>query len=175
MFSSDFIQNDISLAQEKDVSSELGGSSAQGPPTELSESDRLFMSGLDMKCLATNGNPTTGKILKHAVDQITSMREEMGVRLCIFKIGVTCHPPRRFEWYLERGYTCMWVLAQSDSLDLIHMLEAALTHEFAKHVGCINKPHTGGEGALNRANVPSNPPYYTYVVGGRADQHRWVG
>ena len=175
MFPWGFIPHDISLAQVKDVSSEFGGSSTQGPPTELSESDRIFKSGLEMKCLATSGNPTTGKILKHAVDQITSMREEMGVRLCIFKIGVTCHPARRFEWYLERGYTCMWVLTQSDSIDLIHMLEAALTHEFGKHVGCKNRPNSGGEGALNRANVPSHPPYYTYVVGGRADQPRWVG
>ena len=99
----------------------------------------------------------------------------MGVRLCIFKIGVTCHPARRFEWYLERGYTCMWVLTQSDSIDLIHMLEAALIHEFGKHVGCKNRPNSGGEGGLNRANVPSHPPSYTYVVGGRADQPRWVG
>lgn len=99
----------------------------------------------------------------------------MGIRICIFKIGVTSNPKRRFEWFLERGYSCMWVLAESDSQDLIHMLEAALISEFGKHIGCRNKPDSGGEGALNRTTVASCPPFYTYVVGGRADQSRWVG
>ena len=140
-----------------------------------SDWEKLRSLGLLNKCLKTRGKPTCGKILAHAKAQITSMREWLGIRLCIFKIGVTANPSCRFNWYLERGYTCMWVIAASDSLDLIHMLEAALISEFSKHVGCKNKSDSGGEGALNRTNTVSYPPYYVYVAGGRADQHRWVG
>lgn len=140
-----------------------------------SDWEQLRSSELVKKCLVTRSRPSCGKILAHAKNQITSMRETMGIRICIFKIGVTSNPKRRFEWYLERGYSCMWVLAESDSQDLIHMLEAALISEFGKHIGCRNKPDSGGEGALNRTTVASCPPFYTYVVGGRADQSRWVG
>lgn len=54
------------------------------------------------------------------------------------------------------------------------MLEAALVSEFHKHVGCRNREGSGGEGALNREPV-ALPPYYVYIVGGRADQPRSVG
>lgn len=70
--------------------------------------------------------------------------------------------------------TGMWVIAQSNSVDLIHMLEAALISEFHKHVGCRNKEGTGGDGVLNRDNPPP-PPYYVYITGGRADQSCSVG
>ena len=68
----------------------------------------------------------------------------------------------------------MWLIAVSQSADLIHMLEAALVMEFHKHVGCRNKEGSGGEGALNKKDrVP--PPYFAYVTGGRADQLRRIG
>ena len=68
----------------------------------------------------------------------------------------------------------MWLLATSTSIDLIHMLEAALICQYCLHVGCRNKKGSGGEGYLNREDVPPGP-YYAYIVGARADQHRWVG
>lgn len=68
----------------------------------------------------------------------------------------------------------MWIISMLPSLDIGSMLEAALISDFGRHVGCHNKPGSGGEGALCRSN-PSPPPYFTYVVGGRADQHRNVG
>ena len=68
----------------------------------------------------------------------------------------------------------MWVIWMSDSLDLIHMLEASLILEFHKHVGCQNKEGTGGEGFLNSQDPPP-PPFFLYVTGGRADQPRRVG
>ena len=67
----------------------------------------------------------------------------------------------------------MWVLAVSQSVDQIHMLEAACISEFSKHVGCKNAANSGGEGALNRKDVV--PPFFLYVTGGAADQGRWVG
>jgi hypothetical protein len=73
-----------------------------------------------------------------------------------------------------KKYNCMWVIAVSNSIDRINMLEAAVISEFQQHVGCKNEPDTGGEGALNRKNR-AKPPYYLYVTAGKADQARWVG
>ena len=53
------------------------------------------------------------------------------------------------------------------------MLEAALISHFEHCVGCRNTTGSGGEGALNRTTTCG--PYYTYITGGRADQHRRVG
>ena len=132
--------------------------------------------GLLNHCLAPPkvGMATCGKVLSHAKQQVTSFRETMGVQLCVFKVGVTANPILRFVSYLELGFSTMWLIASSHSIDLIHMLEAALISEFQQGTGCKNKPGSGGEGALNRAK-PAEPPYYAYVVGGRADQRGWVG
>ena len=116
---------------------------------------------------------TCGKLLAHCVAKVTALREKMGIRLCIFKIGVTSMPPNRFELYRNGGYSMMWILATSCSVDLVHMLEAALIHEFHKHVGCRNVAGSGGDGALNRIPPPP-PPYFVYVAAARADQARRV-
>ena len=118
--------------------------------------------------------PTCGRLLAHCKEKVTAFREHQGIRLCVFKICVTADPVSRFQLYSDQGFTSMWLLATSDSVDLIHMLEAALISEFCKHVGCRNREGTGGEGALNR-KATINPPYYVYVTGGRADQPRRVG
>ena len=97
----------------------------------------------------------------------------MGIRLCVFKLGVTASPLTRFHMYKEQNYSSMWVLAESSSVDLVHMLEAALISEYHKHVGCKNAEGSGGDGALNR-KPPAPPPYFMYIAGGRADQARWV-
>ena len=117
---------------------------------------------------------TCGRILAHARNQITLFRESIGVRICVFKIGVTSNPIQRFISYLESGFTDVWVLTMSDSRDLINMLEAACISHFSIHVGCRNQSETGGEGALNRANPPMSS-FYLYVTGGMADQPRRVG
>ena len=119
-------------------------------------------------------NPTCGKLLEHCKDKVVAFRECLGIRLTVFKIGVTANPDERFPSYVKMGFTGMWLIAKSDSIDLVHMLEAALISEYHQHVGCRNKKGTGGDGALNRRD-PSPPPYYVYVVGGRADQMRRVG
>jgi len=120
------------------------------------------------------GQPTCGKILAWAKDKVTSFRERMGIRVCVFKVGVTANPITRYHAYLDQGFTSMWVISVSPSLDLIHMLEAALVSEFNKHVGCRNKEGSGVEGALNKKQK-TPPPYFLYVTGGRADQSRRVG
>lgn len=119
-------------------------------------------------------SPTCGKLLAHCLAKVISFREKVGIRLCVFKIGVTANPLTRFQLYAEKNFSMMWLIATSSSVDLIHMLEAALINEFHKHVGCKNVEGTGGDGALNR-NPPAPPPYFVYITGGRADQSRWVG
>ena len=117
---------------------------------------------------------TAGKVLSHAKSLVASFREGYGVRVCCFKIGVTSNPLIRFSKYLQLNYSSMWLLAVSNSADWVHMLEASLISEYAKHVGCHNKDGTGGEGALNRSDPPP-PPYYVYIVGTRADQAKRIG
>ena len=119
-------------------------------------------------------NILCGKLLKHCKNQVSSLREKIGIRICCFKIGITSNPPLRFASYMEKNFNCMWVIAVSNSIDRISMLEAAVISEFQKHVGCKNEPDTGGEGALNR-KTRAEPPYYLYVTAGKADQARWVG
>ena len=119
--------------------------------------------------------PTCGKLLEHCIEKVTSFREKLGIKLTVFKVGVTADPSVRFSFYMQQqNFTSMWLIAKSTSIDLVHMLEAALVFEFHKHVGCRNQRGTGGDGALNRKD-PSPPPYFVYVTGGRADQMRRVG
>ena len=121
-----------------------------------------------------NDFTTTGKILAHARQKVSSFRERHGDGLCVFKIGVTANPAQRWELYLKVNLTAMWIIFMHDDLSLVHMLEASLIALFCEIKGCRNKPNTGGEGALNRKCRP-DPPYFIYVVGGRADQHKKVG
>ena len=119
-------------------------------------------------------NPTCGKILTHCRAQVSAFRKSLGQELCIFKIGVTADPLVRFQDYMDKAYTNMWIVHVSDDLGLTHMLEAALISEFHLESGCRNSPGTGGEGGLNRKKH-LGPPFYTYVTGGRADQFKRVG
>ena len=52
----------------------------------------------------------------------------------------------------------MWVIWSSTSVDIVHMLGAALLSEFGRHVGCQNQLGT----ALNKADRP-DPPYFVYM------------
>ena len=131
--------------------------------------------GLYNHCMPKNGSsPTCGKILSHCKSKVSAFREKIGIRVCVFKLGVTASPLTRFHMYKEQNFSSMWVVAESSSVDLIHMLEAALISEYHKHVGCKNAEGSGGDGALNR-KPPAPPPYFMYIAGGRADQARWVG
>ena len=114
-----------------------------------------------------------GRILQHCKQMVTSFRENMGIALTCFKVGVTCNPVPRFLLYRKKNFTNMWVIHSSMCVGETHMLEAALISLFQDACGCQNKPHSGGEGALNREGIAG--PFYTYVAGGRADQPRRVG
>ena len=131
--------------------------------------------GILNKCFQSKAtNPTCGRILTHASEQVSCILNEVGASLCIFKIGVSANPLLRFASYLNLGYTTMWVIHVSSSLGLTHMLEASLIREYQSFRGCRNKDGSGGEGALNTSKC-FKPPFFTYVVGARADQPRCVG
>ena len=131
--------------------------------------------GIYNHCLPqTRVPPICGKILLHCKNKVDSFREQMGLRITVFKLGCTSCPIQRFELYQQKNFQKMWILATSDSVDLNHMLEAALISEYHKHVGCRNKEGSGGDGALNR-KPPAPPPYFVYIAGGRADQSKRVG
>lgn len=131
--------------------------------------------GLVKRCMAPGGKrPCSGKVLSHTKDQIHLFRKSMGTEVCCFKIGITSNPLNRFAAYVAKAYTEMWLIHECSCVGSIQMLEAALISEFGGHIGCQNKPGTGGEGALNKENAPP-PPYFVYVTGGRADQHCRVG
>ena len=133
----------------------------------------LGISNLCTRATASS-SMTCGKILALATQRVVSFREKLGIKLCIFKIGVTSNPVTRFADYREKAFTSMWLIWVSRSVDLVHMLEASLILQFHREIGCQNKGGTGGEGCLNRSNPPS-PPYFVYITGGRADQLRRVG
>lgn len=117
---------------------------------------------------------TCGKILAHSRQKASAFRERHGSALCVFKIGVTANPAQRFIQYLQKNFTSMWIIFMSDDLSLVHMLEASLIALFSDIRGCRNSPNTGGEGALNRSGH-HEPPFFVYIVGGRADQRKNVG
>ena len=150
------------------------GSLALGFTPTRASWERLRVFGLIKRTLpATPKRPTSGKLLAHARQNVVSFRENMGINLCIFKIGVTRNPALRYVSYVEKNFTSMWVIYSGDCVGEIHMLEAALIHEFQHCSGCRNSPNTGGEGALNRTDACG--PFYLYVTGGRADQMKRVG
>lgn len=117
---------------------------------------------------------TCGKLLAHCMYKIDCFRSRMGIRLCVFKIGVTHNPLARWRSYHEVGFSEMWLLATCSTIDMVHMLEAALISQYCLHVGSRNKKASGGEGYLNRSDAPPGP-YYAYIVGGRADQKGFKG
>ena len=123
---------------------------------------------------STFPRPTSGRILLHARQQVSGLRERLGIGVCIFKIGVTANPVLRFKEYFQKKYTHMWIIFSSPDLGQIHMLEAALIALFHTSAGCRNAPNTGGEGALNRKNH-GGPPFYVYVTAARGDQAKWIG
>ena len=45
---------------------------------------------------------TCGKILAHAKEKTTAFRENIGIRVCSFKIGVTSNPIIRFVEYKKK-------------------------------------------------------------------------
>ena len=113
--------------------------------------------------------PTCGKLLAYCKDKVTAFREIQGIRVCIFKIGVTADPVSRFQLYFKQGFTSMWLIATSDSVDLVHMLEAALISEFSKHVGCRNLAGTGGGGAETENHLLSPHTMSILLVEGQTN------
>ena len=78
--------------------------------------------GMLNRCMKTGTrSPICGRILEHCKEKKLSFREAMGIRLCVFKIGVTTDPLTRYQSYREKGFTSMWVIFSGDSVDLVHV------------------------------------------------------
>ena len=60
--------------------------------------------GLLKRCVPTDSHRTCGKLLSFCIDQVTSFREKIGIKLCVFKIGVTSNPVVRYKSYVEKNY-----------------------------------------------------------------------
>ena len=119
------------------------------------------------------GGQTCGKILSRCNGLVESFRAKIGPQICIFKIGVTSNPLLRFLSYIESGYQLMWLMHQSPSLDLIHMLEAALIMANCHHSGCRNSKGTGGAGGLNRSNKLPPPTLYISPGAKQTNLEEW--
>lgn len=72
-----------------------------------------------------------------------------------FKIGITNDPERRFNQAYAGKYNEMIVLYQTDSIDYVSKLEAALI----EHNWDLTDNQVGGGGG-----GIGEPPYYLYVV-----------
>lgn len=116
-------------------------------------------------------NATAGTILQRSLKQIDTFRNRMGRKLCVYKLGLTSNPVRRFEFYKEANYTHMTLLHYSTNLGLCQMLEAAVIAANVSERECRNQRY-GGEGP---PSLEKEPFHFVYVVGARADQSKPIG
>lgn len=108
---------------------------------------------------------TAGSILQRCISQVDHFRNRMNRDLCVYKLGMTSHPPLRFQFYQEANYTCMTLLHVTENLGVAQMLEAALIASNMSQQGCRNE-RFGGEGP---PAVESEQFHFVYIVGARAD------
>lgn len=59
--------------------------------------------GLLNKCMVNGDRRTSGKLLSFCKDKVTSFRSKVGIRLCVFKIGVTSNPVVRYKSYVKKN------------------------------------------------------------------------
>ena len=118
-----------------------------------------------------------GKVLAHCQNCIQRLRFAVGegsLKIVIYKIGITHDCTARFELYKAHNWTRMVVMASSEDLGLIEMLEAALISHHNRGVQCRNVL-LGGEGMRDKDFSPKfRPPFYCYCVAARADLPKWI-
>ena len=118
-----------------------------------------------------------GKVLAHCQNCIQKLRFATGqgsLKIVIYKVGITHDCSTRFELYKSHNWTRMLVMARSEDLGFIEMLEAALISHHNHRVQCRNVL-MGGEGMRDQEHNPKfGPPFYCYCVAARADLPKWV-
>ena len=118
-----------------------------------------------------------GKVLAHCQNCIQKLRFSTGegsLKIVIYKIGISHDCSARFELYKVHNWTRMLVMASSEDLGFIEMLEAALISHHNHRVQCRNIS-LGGEGMRDQDFNPKfRGPFYCYCVAARADLPRWV-
>ena len=118
-----------------------------------------------------------GKVLAHCKNCIQKLRYATGdgaLKIVIYKVGITHDCDARFEVYKSQNWSNMLVMASSEDLGFIEMLEAALISHHSHRVQCRNVL-MGGEGMRDRDFNPKfQPPFFCYCVTARADRPKWV-
>jgi hypothetical protein len=109
-----------------------------------------------------SGRPVAGLVLASA-RQTVEAKLAAGAGLLFFKIGITANPLQRWYYYEEELYEQLYLLACFEETSGAQMLEAALISHFRETSGCRNEA-PGGEGLTGK------PPFFTYLVVGRADR-----
>ena len=122
---------------------------------------------ISVSCLdVVSVSPTAGKVLQHCKRKLELFRSRLGGSVCVFKIGYTTNPIRRFASYRHANFSKMNVLHCTGNKGSAEMLEAALIDRHSNILGCRNE-QPGGEGPGQLNSNASH--FYVYVVGARAD------
>ena len=106
------------------------------------------------------------RVLEHLDNEMRKFRKSIGETVCIFKIGISAIPLKRWELYQSRNYKFFTIIYCNSNLGVIEMCEAYLIKCYGCIVGCRNVAK-GGEGACESRSYP--PPYFLYLAGARAD------
>ena len=115
--------------------------------------------------------PTAGKVLRHCKQKCGLFRSELGGSVCVFKIGYTSNPLKRFASYCLSNFSRMMLLHVTECRGTAQMLEAALIDAHVDVMGCRNEK-LGGEGPPHNAEALH---FYVYIVGARADLPKPIG
>ena len=115
--------------------------------------------------------PTAGKVLRHCKQKCSLFRSELGGSVCVFKIGYTSNPLKRFASYCLSNFSRMMLLHVTECRGAAQMLEAALIDAHLDILGCRNEK-LGGEGPTHHVQAAH---FYVYIVGARADLPRPIG
>ena len=119
--------------------------------------------------LSSTVQPTAGHILQYCKKKVDSFRVSVGANVCVYKVGLTTNPLRRFTGYVQLNYTRMSLLHATHCQGTAEMLEASLIDNHMGRTGFRNQ-RTGGENCMSGASA-----YYVYVVGARADRPKPIG
>ena len=125
--------------------------------------------GIEFALMDEDSGRNCTEILNHCKAMIAQIRNTYGSALCVFKVGITADPLRRFHFYKIENFDKMYLLHGSDSVHLTDMLESALIQSHNEIPGCRNIKLGGAR------NMKGGAPYFTYCVAARADGSLRIG
>jgi hypothetical protein len=114
-----------------------------------------------------------GAVLVYVRGQVSQLIDKQGAQLCIHKVGITCHPIQRSESYFAENYSLFSVLHISKDFKDVAWLEAILIADADRRPGACRNVRKGGDGKIR--SFRDKPPFFLYMVTGRADSRCRVG